>query len=102
MLMPFVREFIKGPTPLHVIDAAKQGSGKGLLADCCSVVATGRDAGKGPELRDPAETRKFITSVLTAEIWEASMALTLPTHCAPPQEATNGRRESSDDDRFVP
>lgn len=66
MLVPFVREFIKGPTPLHVIDATTPGAGKGLLADCCSVVATGRDAGKGPEPRDPDETRKFITSVLVA------------------------------------
>lgn len=66
MLVPFVREFIKGPTPLHVIDATTPGTGKGLLADCCSVVATGRDAGKGPEPRDPDETRKFITSVLVA------------------------------------
>lgn len=66
MLLPFVREFIKGPTPLHMIDATTPGSGKGLLADCCSVVATGRDAGKGPEPRDPDETRKFITSVLVA------------------------------------
>jgi hypothetical protein len=66
MLLPFVREFIKGPTPLHVIDATTPGSGKGLLADCCSVVATGRDAGKGPEPRDPDETRKYITSVLVA------------------------------------
>jgi len=66
LLLPFVREFIKGPTPLHVIDATTAGSGKGLLADCCSVVATGREAGKGPEPRDPEETRKFITSVLVA------------------------------------
>jgi hypothetical protein len=66
MLLPFVREFIKGPTPLHMIDATTPGSGKGLLADCCSLVATGRDAGKGPEPRNPDETRKFITSVLVA------------------------------------
>ena len=66
LILPFVREFIKGPTPLHVIDATTPGSGKGLLADCCSVVATGREAGKGPEPRDTEETRKFITSVLVA------------------------------------
>jgi hypothetical protein len=66
LMLPFVREFIKGPTPLHVIDATTPGSGKGLLADCCSVVATGREAGKGPEPRDTEETRKFITSVLVA------------------------------------
>lgn len=66
LVLPFVREFIKGPTPLHVIDATTPGSGKGLLADCCSVVATGREAGKGPEPRDTEETRKFITSVLVA------------------------------------
>ncbi len=66
LVLPFVREFITGPTPLHVIDATTPGSGKGLLADCCSVVATGREAGKGPEPRDSEETRKFITSVLVA------------------------------------
>lgn len=62
MLLAFVREFIKGTTPLHLIDATTSGSGKGLLADCCTVVATGREAGKGPELRDQEEARKFITS----------------------------------------
>ena len=42
LLQPFVRPMIDGPTPLYLINAAKPGSGKGLLADVVSVVATGR------------------------------------------------------------
>lgn len=66
MLLPFVREFIAGPTPLHLIDAPTPGSGKGLLADCCSILATGREAAKGPAPRDAEETRKHITARLVA------------------------------------
>lgn len=32
MLLPFVREYIRGETPIHVIEAGIQGTGKGLLA----------------------------------------------------------------------
>jgi hypothetical protein len=66
MLLPFVREMIDGVTPLHLIDAPTPGTGKGLLADCCSLIATGREAGKAPEPRDQEEARKFITSALVA------------------------------------
>lgn len=47
LLAPFVRELIDGPTPLHVVEAAAPGSGKSLLVDCLSLVATGASAPNG-------------------------------------------------------
>ena len=44
MLEPFARPLIGDKTPLYLIDASTQGSGKGLLADAASVVATGGKA----------------------------------------------------------
>ena len=44
LLQPFVRLLIDGPTPLFLIDAPARGTGKGLLADVASIVATGHQA----------------------------------------------------------
>lgn len=41
LLLPFVRPLIDGPTPLHLIDAPTEGTGKGLLANCFGVVSQG-------------------------------------------------------------
>lgn len=38
ILLPFVRLLINGPTPLHIIDAPKSGTGKTLLALVCSAL----------------------------------------------------------------
>lgn len=45
MLLPFMRDLIDGPTPLHDIEAPTPGSGKGLLARCLLMPG----AGKRPE-----------------------------------------------------
>jgi len=95
-LLPFVRQMIEGPTPLHLIDAPTPGSGKGLLATLISILATGEGMViqtlpyHEEELRkrissellkgrpiigfDNAETRRKLDSgtlaaVLTASIW---------------------------------
>jgi hypothetical protein len=64
LLLPFVRHEVKGPTPLHCVEAPTAGSGKGLLCDCISVIATGKaaDATSLPGTDD--EVRKKITSLL--------------------------------------
>lgn len=99
-LLPFVRQMVDGPTPLHLIDAPTPGSGKGLLANLISIVATGEGMViqtlpyQEEELRkrvssellkgrpiigfDNAETRRRLDSgtlaaVLTANIWSDRM-----------------------------
>jgi len=67
LLLPFVRVLIDGPTPLHLIDAAKPGTGKGLLVDAVHVVATGRCAEPMPEADDDAEWRKRVFAALLGD-----------------------------------
>lgn len=64
-LLPFVRDMIDGPTPLHLIEASMPGSGKGLLALSLLHPGLGKIAG-APQPRDDEELRKFITSELIA------------------------------------
>lgn len=64
MLLPFVREMIDGPTPLHLIEAPTPGSGKSLLADVIAIPATGRPAPTMAAANDDEEWRKRITSAL--------------------------------------
>lgn len=65
MLQPFVRDLIKGPTPLYPIDAPTAGSGKGLLAACLAMPAMGV-LPASPEAESPAEWRKRITTALVS------------------------------------
>jgi putative DNA primase/helicase len=66
LLLPFVRELIDGPTPLHLIEAAKAGTGKGLFVDAIHIVATGRCAEPMPEVGGDDEWRKRILAALLA------------------------------------
>lgn len=67
LLEPFVRTLIDGPTPLYLIDAPLRGSGKGLLAAVCCLVATGQRADVMTLVRsDPEEHEKRITALLLA------------------------------------
>lgn len=50
--------------PAFAFDAPKQGSGKSLLADCISIVATGHEATSTSVNSDPEELRKKLLSVL--------------------------------------
>jgi putative DNA primase/helicase len=64
MLLPFVRELIHGPTPLHAIDSPTPGTGKGLLTDVLAVPAIGRAVEKMAEAHNDEEWRKRLSSAL--------------------------------------
>jgi hypothetical protein len=64
LLQPFVRELVDGPTPLYLIDAPARGTGKGLLADILTSVATGGDAAVMSLVGDGDEVEKRITALL--------------------------------------
>jgi hypothetical protein len=61
LLLPFVRDMINGPTPLHLIEAPIQGSGKGLLASSLLCPGFGEIIGSPPP-QDDIELKKFITT----------------------------------------
>jgi len=63
MLLPFVRDMIDAPTPLHLFEASMPGSGKGLLAKVLLWPAFGRVEGM-PLDEEEAEVRKIITSAI--------------------------------------
>jgi hypothetical protein len=73
LLLPFVRPAIDGPTPLHLIEAPTEGTGKSLLADALVRVATGRAAQPTTVPRGDDATRKKLTAILT----EAPVAVVL-------------------------
>lgn len=66
LLGPHIRHLYDGVSPLHLIEAPTPGSGKGLLADASSILATGREAPAIPLSRETKgdELRKAITSAL--------------------------------------
>src|SRR5262249_7735434 len=64
MLLPFARDLIGGPTPLHLLEAPTPGTGKGLLADVVCIPATGRGATVMAEGQNDEEWRKRITASL--------------------------------------
>lgn len=64
MLLPLVRPMIAGPTPLHVIDAPVQGTGKTLLGKVCLIPAVGSHIALTGGTRDEEEWRKKIASLL--------------------------------------
>jgi hypothetical protein len=66
MLTPLVRPAIDSPTPLALYDAPQAGTGKTLLAEVVSIVATGRAAETFSAPNDPEEWRKKITTALSA------------------------------------
>lgn len=65
-LTPFVRRMIDGPTPIHLIEAAKEGTGKTKLADTLLIPALGRVPQHSPLSEDEPERQKKITSMLAA------------------------------------
>ncbi len=67
LLLPFVREMINGPTPLHLIEAAMRGSGKSLLATLLLYPALGNSGiGTAPQPEDDAEMSRLITANLVS------------------------------------
>lgn len=63
-LLPFVRELISGPTPLHLIEAPTMGTGKGLLAETLLLPALGETPTVMTEATTDEEWGKQITSNL--------------------------------------
>ena len=66
IIQPFVRHLIDDPTPLYLIDAPSQGTGKGLEAEVTSQVAIGQPAAVMTQPRSEDEVRKRITALLLA------------------------------------
>jgi putative DNA primase/helicase len=64
LLLPFVRRMIVGSTPLHLIEAPAVGSGKSLLCQLISIVATGRVLDASTLPGDEEEVRKTLTAEL--------------------------------------
>ena len=64
LLLPFARRLVKGCTPLHVIQAPAPGSGKGLLCDAISIVATGQTANARALSASDDEVRKMVAAEL--------------------------------------
>jgi hypothetical protein len=65
LLLPFLRRMIDGCTPLHLVQAPSQGTGKGLLADILTRFATlGKDPSVMPIPKAGEEIRKSVTAVL--------------------------------------
>ena len=63
LLLPFVRDLIDDPTPLHLIEASAAGSGKGLLAHALLSVSMGHHISVLTEAREEDEWRKRLTTV---------------------------------------
>ena len=64
LLLPFVRRMIDGATPLHLVSAPTEGTGKGLLARCFALITTGSPLSAMHEANDDAEWGKQIVSAL--------------------------------------
>ncbi len=64
ILTPIIRPHID-LAPLALIDAPQAGTGKGLLTDVVSIIATGRPAAKGSAPREDDELEKRITALLS-------------------------------------
>jgi hypothetical protein len=64
LLLPFARELIDGPTPLHLIEKPSPGTGAGLLTEVLTTVFLGHGAATMTEGRDEDEWRKRITAKL--------------------------------------
>ncbi len=64
LLTPVLRPAIKRHVPLALIDAPKQGTGKGLLSDVVSIISTGNSAAILTMSDSDEELQKAITSLL--------------------------------------
>jgi len=64
MILPFVREMIDGPTPVHLVEASTAGTGKTLLVEALTSMSLGKSSPAMTEGRSDEEWRKRITSKL--------------------------------------
>lgn len=63
-IVPFVRELIDGPVPLHIVEAPCPGTGKTLLVEVVLHPSVGTRIGAIAEARDDDEWRKRLTARL--------------------------------------
>jgi hypothetical protein len=63
-LLPYVRDMIDGPTPVHDVDSPTPGTGKGKLLNACAYPSLGHDVPTQPAVEDDNEWRKNITTRL--------------------------------------
>ena len=64
IILPFVRRMVGGCTPIHLIEAPTEGSGKGFVCHAISIVATGKESDPRILSQDENEARKLLTSEL--------------------------------------
>jgi len=64
LLSPIVRPAVDGPVPLALSDAPQPGTGKSLLTEIVSIVATGREAAMISAPETEAEWAKSINAIL--------------------------------------
>ncbi len=64
LLLPFARDLIDGPTPLHLFEKPSPGTGATLLVDMLALPATGQPIPTMTEGRDEDEWRKRMTAKL--------------------------------------
>ena len=64
IVLPHIRRMIRGCTPLHLLEATTPGSGKTLLADLVSMIATGQSSRATTITKNEDDSRKKITSLL--------------------------------------
>lgn len=64
LLTPIIRSLIPGCVPLALLDAPEHGTGKTLIAEVVSIIATGRSAALMSAPTDEEEWRKRLTSIL--------------------------------------
>jgi len=64
LILPFVRDMIPGPTPIHLLEKSTPGTGATLLADCLTFPALGRPLVAMTEGRDEDEWRKRLLAKL--------------------------------------
>jgi hypothetical protein len=64
MILPFARDLIEGPTPLHLCEAPSPGSGKTLMVGAITYPALGRPVVAMTEGKDEDEWRKRVLAKL--------------------------------------
>ena len=64
LLLPFVREYIYEPTPMHVFEAPSYGTGKTMLASLIHWIVEGVDPAVMTASEQDDEMRKRLTSIL--------------------------------------
>lgn len=82
LLLPFARDLIDGPTPLHLVEAPSPGTGKSLMVTACLLPALGDSVAVMSEGRAEDEWRKRITSQLLrgpSAVWIDNLRYRLDT-----------------------